>query len=63
MSDDDPGMVQKHLINMARRHDAPEVKWYFIELFYELLGGIRRPIDNHAPTIWSITGNLPSAQP
>ena len=59
--------------------DAHEVKWYFIELFYESLGGIRQPIagsalapdgrrcahmvDNHAPTIWTITGDLPSAQP
>ncbi len=55
--------------------DAQEVTWYFIELFYELVGGIRRPIagtvlapdgrrcahaiDNHAPTIWRITGDLP----
>src|ERR1700722_14884836 len=23
VSDDDPGMVQKHLINMAKRHDTP----------------------------------------
>ena len=23
MSDDDPGMVQRHLINMAKRHDSP----------------------------------------
>ncbi len=59
--------------------DAQEVKWYFIELFYEMLGGIRRPIagsalapdgrrcahaiDNHAPTIWSITGDLPNSLP
>jgi WD40 repeat protein len=59
--------------------DAQEVKWYFIELFYELLSGIRRPIagsalapdgrrcahaiDNHAPAIWRITGDLPGSQP
>jgi len=59
--------------------DARDAKWYFIELFYELLGGIRRPIagtvlapdgrrcahaiDNHAPAIWSITGDLPNVQP
>ena len=59
--------------------DAHEVKWYFIELFYEMLGGVRRPIagsvlapdgrrcahaiDNHPPTIWTITGDLPNSPP
>ncbi len=58
--------------------DARDVKWYFIELFYELLSGIRRPIagtalapdgrrcahaiDNHPPTIWRITGDLAGGQ-
>jgi WD40 repeat protein len=56
--------------------DAHEVKWHFIELFYEMIGGMRRPIagsvlapdgrrcahaiDNHPPTIWRIDGDLPS---
>jgi hypothetical protein len=59
--------------------DAQEVRWHFIELFYEMLGGIRRPIagsvlapdgrrcahaiDNHAPTIWRIDGDLPNSLP
>jgi WD40 repeat protein len=59
--------------------DAQEVRWHFIELFYEMIGGIRRPIagsvlapdgrrcahaiDNHAPTIWRIDGDLPNSLP
>jgi WD40 repeat protein len=57
--------------------DAHEVKWYLIELFYELVNSVRQPIagsvlapdgrrcahaiDNHPPGIWRINGDLPSS--
>jgi WD40 repeat protein len=55
--------------------DALETRWVFVQLFSELVNSVRQPlagsalapdgrraahaVDNHAPTIWRINGDLP----
>jgi WD40 repeat protein len=57
--------------------DALQPRWIFVELFSELVNSVRQPlagsvlapdgrrtahaVDNHAPTIWRINGDLPSS--